>query len=159
QGLEIALPGKQVQPGETWKAHRPLPVDDVWKLLGVLPTPMWTALDSDSLEVTFTYAGLRTVNGVEQAVISLKGQAVQQAGRPARRGRLASRHRRRGSGHGAGRGGRSDDAGEPLADDAQRDGHQGARRPGRPPAAGISLGNTRSWRVGFSMTLVWRRQL
>src|SRR5262249_1955211 len=83
QGLEIALPGKQVQPGETWKAHRPLPVDDVWKLLGVLPTPMWTALDSDTLEVTFTYAGLRTVNGVEQAVISWKGQAGQQAGRPA----------------------------------------------------------------------------
>jgi predicted Zn finger-like uncharacterized protein len=90
QGLEVALPGKQVQPGETWKARRPLPIDDTWKVLGVLPAPIWVSVETDSLEVTYTYAGLRTVNGTEQAVINFKGQTVQQPGRPPGSGGLLS---------------------------------------------------------------------
>jgi predicted Zn finger-like uncharacterized protein len=83
QGLEVPLPDKQVQPGETWKARRPLPFDDTWKVLGILPTPIWVSVESDTLEVTYTYAGLRTANGTEQAVINFNGKAVQQPGRPA----------------------------------------------------------------------------
>jgi predicted Zn finger-like uncharacterized protein len=90
QGLEVALPDKQVQPGETWKARRPLPYDDTWKVMGVLPLPIWASVESDSLEVTYTYAGLRTVNGAEQAVINFKGKAVQQPGRPVGSGGLLS---------------------------------------------------------------------
>jgi hypothetical protein len=90
QGLDVALPGKQVQPGETWKARRPLPVDPTWKLVGGLPPQAWTTVDADSLEVTYTYAGVRTVKGVEQGVILVKGQSLQPATRSSGSGRKVS---------------------------------------------------------------------
>jgi hypothetical protein len=90
RGLEVALPGEQVQPGATWKARRPLPIDPTWRVLEVLPSQIWGTAEADSLEVTFTYLGLRTVNGVEQAVISLKGQVTQGPGDgPGAGGRLS----------------------------------------------------------------------
>jgi hypothetical protein len=90
QGLEVALPGGEVQPGQTWKARRPLPIDPTWRVLGVLPPPIWGAAESETLEVTFTYAGTRTVNGAEQAVLHLEGETVAQPGQSAgARGRLS----------------------------------------------------------------------
>jgi hypothetical protein len=81
QGLEVALPGRQVQPGETWKTRRPMPFDTTWRLLSGVQVPLWATVESDPVEITYTYAGLRTANGVEQAVLNLKGQSVQPAGR------------------------------------------------------------------------------
>jgi S1-C subfamily serine protease len=90
QGLEVALPGEEVQPGQTWKASRPLPIDPTWRVLGVLPSPLWGAAESESVDVKFTYAGVRTVNGVEQAVLNLEGETVAQPGRSGgARGRLS----------------------------------------------------------------------
>jgi len=80
QGLELSLPGDQVQPGATWKARRPLPIDNTWKVLELLPPQIWIPVEGDTVEVTFTYVGVRTVKGAEQAVISLKGQMSQQPG-------------------------------------------------------------------------------
>ena len=89
RGLEVALPGEEVRPGQTWKARRPLPIDPTWRVLGVLPSPIWGAAESEEVEVTFTYAGVRTVNGAAQAVLNLEGETVAQPGRATgARGRL-----------------------------------------------------------------------
>jgi S1-C subfamily serine protease len=80
QGLEVPMPGKEVKPGETWKGHRPLPIDAGWKLIDGLPPQIWASHEAEFMDVTYTYAGLRTVNGAERAVIQLKGQPVQQPG-------------------------------------------------------------------------------
>jgi S1-C subfamily serine protease len=80
QGLEVPLPGREVQPGETWKATPPLPIDAAWKLVDSFQSQVWTTAENESLEVTYTYSGLRTVDGAERAVIQLKGQAAPRAG-------------------------------------------------------------------------------
>jgi predicted Zn finger-like uncharacterized protein len=75
-GLDVALPGAEVQPGATWTAHRPLPIDPAWPTVTGLPSAIWEPIRGDALEVTFTYAGTRTVNGAEQAVLSLHGRVA-----------------------------------------------------------------------------------
>jgi hypothetical protein len=80
QALEVPMPGKEVQPGETWKARRPLPTDPAWKLVDPLQAHVWAAVENEFLDVTYTYSGLRTANGAERAVIQLKGQVAPQAG-------------------------------------------------------------------------------
>ncbi len=90
RGVEVALPDGDVQPGQTWKAPRPLVIDPTWRALGVLPSPIWGAAESESLEVTFTYAGTRTVKGAEQAVLTLEGATVAHpGGGTGARGRLS----------------------------------------------------------------------
>jgi S1-C subfamily serine protease len=80
QALEVPLPGETVQPGKTWIARRPLPIDATWKALDVLPAPIWSKVEAETLDVTYTYVGVRNVNGVEQAVIHLEGRVAQAAG-------------------------------------------------------------------------------
>jgi S1-C subfamily serine protease len=80
QALEVPLRGREVQPGETWKATRPMPIDAAWKLLDSFQSQLWSITEGDSLEVTYTYSGLRTVDGAERAVIQLKGQTAPRAG-------------------------------------------------------------------------------
>jgi hypothetical protein len=64
ESLDVAavpLPG-QTRPNQTWKARRLLPVvtgGDAYQL--------------GSVDMTYTYLGVRTVNGKEHAVVSLKG--------------------------------------------------------------------------------------
>jgi hypothetical protein len=90
QGLEVALPDGEVQPGQSWEASRPLPIDPTWRVLGVLPSRLWGGAESGPVKVTFTYAGVRTVNGAEQAVLSLEGATVAQPGdEVGTRGRLS----------------------------------------------------------------------
>jgi predicted Zn finger-like uncharacterized protein len=80
QGLEVPLPGKEVRPGETWSASRPLPIDGTWKELEVVPAQAWMTAENESLEVTYTYEGVRSANGAERAVIRLRGQAAPRPG-------------------------------------------------------------------------------
>jgi S1-C subfamily serine protease len=80
QALDVPLPNKDVKPGETWKARRPLPLDGAWKTVDPFQGQAWTAVENESLEVTYTYSGLRTVKGTERAVIQIKGQVVPAAG-------------------------------------------------------------------------------
>jgi hypothetical protein len=77
----VPLPAGEVQVGKTWKGRVPLPIDPTWRLLQALPPPVWGTIDNETVEVTYTYRGLRTVNGAEQAVIDLKGQVAPQRGR------------------------------------------------------------------------------
>src|SRR5262245_17677477 len=74
--LDVPLPGKEVKPGETWKARRPGPFDGAWKLVEPLQGAAWGVAENQFLEMTYTYSGLRTVNGAERAVIQLRGQAT-----------------------------------------------------------------------------------
>jgi S1-C subfamily serine protease len=87
-GLEVPLPGEEVQPGQTWKARRSLPIDATWKQLQLLPPEVWGTAEPE-LDVTYTYTGLRTVNGAEQAVIHLEGQAASQGPTGGTGGRLS----------------------------------------------------------------------
>jgi S1-C subfamily serine protease len=86
QALEVPLPGKELRPGETWTFRRPRPVEGTWKELGVLPAALWAAAESEVLDLTYTYEGLRTVNGTAQAVVRIRGQADEPEGRAAAAG-------------------------------------------------------------------------
>jgi predicted Zn finger-like uncharacterized protein len=62
EGLSVSLPASgQVNPLESWKAERPLPI----------ATPSKT--ETGKLDVTFTYQGTRKRDGREEAVITLDG--------------------------------------------------------------------------------------
>jgi hypothetical protein len=78
RGLEVPLPAERVEPGTTWKASRPLPIDATWRELRVLPSRIWVGVESAVVEVTFTYAGIRRVNGADQAVVRLEGETTPQ---------------------------------------------------------------------------------
>ncbi|MCI0456160.1 MAG: hypothetical protein L0Z62_04165, partial [Gemmataceae bacterium] len=80
QGLEVPVPGEQVEVGQTWKAQRPMLADEAWKALRVLPDEIWGRVENDTLDMTYTYLGTRTVKGAEHAVIHLRGQSVSQPG-------------------------------------------------------------------------------
>jgi hypothetical protein len=60
--VAIPLPGGSVQPGQSWKARRELPLD--------LPG----GTQAGQMEVTYTYRGLRQHNGREVAVLDLRGE-------------------------------------------------------------------------------------
>ncbi len=75
QALDVPLPGKEVQPGETWSALRPLPIDGTWKAMGFLVPQVWAVAENESVDVTYTYEGLR---GADRAVIRFRGQQVPQ---------------------------------------------------------------------------------
>jgi hypothetical protein len=66
--LWIPLPGRQMQPGETWKATRPLlvPID----LPGDIP-----------MELTFTYLGVRERDGRPHGVITILGVSKDKLGK------------------------------------------------------------------------------
>jgi S1-C subfamily serine protease len=66
--LSVPLPGHTVKPGETWKAKRPLTV--------------FTGQpgDKSTMDVTYTFQGVRQQNGHSEGVITMVGQAK---GRPA----------------------------------------------------------------------------
>src|SRR5262249_40428306 len=74
QALDVPMPGKEVKPGETWKANRPLPFDAGWRSVETFQSQVWAAVENEILEVTYIYSGLRTVGGAERAVIQIKGQ-------------------------------------------------------------------------------------
>jgi S1-C subfamily serine protease len=80
QAMEVPMPGKEVQPGATWTGVRPLPIDAAWKSLDLLPSATWTTVENQLLDVTYTYMGVRAVNGTERAVIQIKGRPSQQPG-------------------------------------------------------------------------------
>lgn len=60
--LSVPLPGRDVQPMETWTAARPLPID----------TPR--RFELGEIDVTYTYLGQRNRNGKDEAVIDINGQ-------------------------------------------------------------------------------------
>jgi len=59
--LAVPLPNRLVQPGETWRAWRTLPIDTAGKF------------ESGAMEMTYEYRGKRLRGGREEAVIGLKG--------------------------------------------------------------------------------------
>jgi hypothetical protein len=65
--LSIPLPGRECQPGETWRADRSLQIPH-------LPT--------GSAEMTYTYRGVRQRDGRPEAVISIKGFCSDLGGKP-----------------------------------------------------------------------------
>ena len=67
QALAIPLPGK-VEPGQTWAADRALPIDVAGRY------------DNGVMEMKYTYLGLRTRNGRDEAVIALAGAVRARAG-------------------------------------------------------------------------------
>jgi predicted Zn finger-like uncharacterized protein len=64
--LWVPLPGRVCQPGESWKANRPLIVP----IIGDMP-----------MDLTFTYQGVRPRDGRPEAVITLRGVAREKAGK------------------------------------------------------------------------------
>jgi predicted Zn finger-like uncharacterized protein len=64
ESLAVSLPPNgQVNPLESWKAQRHLPIDTPGKF------------ESGQLDVTFTYAGVRKRDGRDEAVINMEGMA------------------------------------------------------------------------------------
>src|SRR5262249_18022958 len=59
--VAVPLPGSMAQPGQTWKARRSVPID--------MPGVTQTA----SMDMTYTYRGVRTQDGREVAVLELRG--------------------------------------------------------------------------------------
>ncbi len=74
KALEVPLPGREVQPGEKWTGYQALPIDGAWHLLNLLPPTAWSGVENESPEMTYSYSGIRTVNGAEQAVVVFKGR-------------------------------------------------------------------------------------
>lgn len=64
--LWIPLPGREVKPGESWKATRPL----------IVP-----ALPDIPMQMTFTYKGVRQREGRPEAVITIQGIAKDKVGK------------------------------------------------------------------------------
>ncbi len=67
--LSVPLPGKEVQPLETWKAQRPLPINQL------------NRFEYGRLDLTFTYLGQRNRNGKDEAFIAIDGAAHGPAGK------------------------------------------------------------------------------
>jgi len=61
EALTVPLPGGPVEPGQSWTAARALPIDVAGRY------------DNGTMEVTYTYLGLRTRNGRAEAVLALSG--------------------------------------------------------------------------------------
>src|SRR5262249_12205496 len=61
-GVFVPLPGREVEPGESWKFEPTVAVDCLGKF------------QSLKLELTCTYQGLRKANKREEAVLSLEGE-------------------------------------------------------------------------------------
>jgi hypothetical protein len=59
--LAVPLPGNKVNPGESWNAQRTLPLDTSGKY------------DAGVMDMKYTYLGLRSRDGRDEAVISLSG--------------------------------------------------------------------------------------
>ncbi len=62
ESMSVPLPGKLVQPGESWKGKRGLPID----------TPD-NKFEAGEMDMTYTYLGSRKNNGKDEAVIEMKG--------------------------------------------------------------------------------------
>jgi S1-C subfamily serine protease len=61
EALTVPLPGNEVKPGQTWTAQRSLPIDTAGKY------------DTGIMDMKYTYLGVRSRNGRDEAVISLSG--------------------------------------------------------------------------------------
>lgn len=59
--LTIPLPGNMVNPGQSWNAQRSLPIDAAGKY------------DAGIIDMKYTYLGVRSRNGREEAVVSING--------------------------------------------------------------------------------------
>jgi hypothetical protein len=59
--LAVPLPGNMVNPGQSWSAQRALPLDTAGKY------------DTGVMDMKYTYLGLRSREGRDEAVISLSG--------------------------------------------------------------------------------------
>jgi S1-C subfamily serine protease len=80
KAIEVPLPGRDVQPGETWTGHQAMPIDGSWKLLDSIDGMVWSRVENEIANLTYTYAGLRTVKGAPQAVVLFRGRVDPQAG-------------------------------------------------------------------------------
>jgi hypothetical protein len=61
EALTVPLPGNMVNPGQSWSAQRTLPIDTAGKY------------DTGIMDMKYTYLGLRSREGREEAIISLSG--------------------------------------------------------------------------------------
>jgi hypothetical protein len=78
ESLSVPLPGAEVKPLETWKATRPLPIDQ------------GSRFENGLLDITYTYLGQRKRNGKDEAVIAIEGAVRGAPGKEAQFGGKAS---------------------------------------------------------------------
>jgi S1-C subfamily serine protease len=64
EAVAVPLPNRSVQPGDTWKAFRTLPIDDVDGA---------GKFESGAMDMTYEYRGKRVRQGREEAIINIKG--------------------------------------------------------------------------------------
>jgi S1-C subfamily serine protease len=76
KALEVPLPGREVKPGEEWTGHQALPIDGAWKFLnGGFSSTAWSRVENETPKMTYTFWGMRKVDGTKLAVVLFKGRA------------------------------------------------------------------------------------